>query len=389
MSTLGREHPLAVLRRIDWWLVIVATLVALIGLVFIHSATRFDEDFAGQEYRHALYLSVSAGLGLVLVLIPYPRIMRSAWLLYGVAVVSLLLLPYLGVTVNGARRWYRLPGFYLQPSEFAKLAVIIALAAWLRFRSKGQVFGNLVAPILITALPALLVMRQPDLGSSLVFWPVLLGMSYAAGATRRQIILFSIAGLGLAVFAYFFVLHGYQQARIEAWWQHFGWRESDLQTLEVRQVIRGDGHQPWQSLIAVGSGGLSGFGLGEGPQNRFDFLTYRNADYIFSVLAEEKGLLGVMVLMGLQAMVVFLLLRLAYRTRERFGRILVVGVAAFLGGQSIIHIAVCTWMVPATGLPMPLVSYGGSSTMASVLALALALGVAARQQPVVAADGFA
>ena len=390
MTVVGREHPLLVLRRVDWWLVIVATAVALVGLTFIHSATRYDPDFAGQHLRQALFLSVSAAMGGVLILVPYPRIMRLAWVIYGLALLALVLLPFFGITLNGARRWYRLPGFLIQPSEFTKLAVIVALAAWLRFRGKGRVFENLIAPILITAVPALLVMRQPDLGSSLVFWPILLAISYAAGAPGRHLLLFLGIGLLLALLAYFFLLHDYQLDRVDAWWQHFTWDETDPESRkQMATWIRGPAYQPWQSLIAVGSGGLTGFGLGAGPQNQFDFLPYRNADYIFSVIAEETGLLGVCGLLLLQGFVVFLLLRIAVQTRERFGRLLVVGVAAFVGAQTLIEIAVCAWIVPSTGLPMPLVSYGGSSTMTVVLALTLALGVGARRQPVVAADGFA
>jgi rod shape determining protein RodA len=141
-------------------------------------------------------------------------------------------------------------------------------------------------------------------------------------------------------------------------------------------------------LIAIGSAGWFGFGVGEGPQNRYDFVPYRNADYIFSVVAEETGLLGVIGLMLLQAALVLVLLRIASRSRERFGRILVVGVATFLGSQTLMHIAVCSWLVPSTGLPLPLMSYGGSSTMVTVLALAMALNIGARRQPALASDAF-
>ena len=391
MSLSEREHPLSVLRRVDWWLVLVATSLALVGLIFIHSATRFDPRFAGQHMRQALFLAVSAGLGVVLVLVPYPRIMRLAWVIYAAALTSLLLLPVFGVTINGAQRWYRLPGFAIQPSEFAKLAVIVALAAWLRFKTAGRAFENLLVPIVITAVPAVLVQRQPDLGSSLVFWPILLAMSYAAGASGRQIWAFVGCGLITVLLAYFFLLPDYQRERIDVWGAHFSWDEAAADPDERREfqnLIRGPGFQPWQSKIAVGSGGVWGFGLGEGPQNRYDFLPYRNSDYVFSVVAEETGFVGVVGLIVLQCVLVLLLLRTAMRSRERFGRLLVVGIAAFIGVQSLMHIAVCSWLVPATGLPLPLVSYGGSSIMAATLALAAAVGVGVRRQHVVSADAF-
>ncbi len=385
-----KQQAFMVLARLDWWLVLTIASLSLLGLVFVHSATHMDERFAGQHLRQTLFLATSAGLGLLLVLIHYGRVMRSAWVIYGLAVLALALLPVFGTTLNGARRWYSLPGFSIQPAEFAKLALIIALAAYLRFKPQSSVWKGLCVPVLITAVPAMLVMRQPDLGSSLVFWPILLAVSYAAGASGRSLIWFGVLSLLVILMAYFF-LHDYQRLRVDVWAQHFSWAsggDAGSNTAEVRQLLRGPAYQPWQSLIAIGSGGFVGAGLNMGPQNRFDFLPYRNADYIFSVVAEETGFLGAVGLLLLQAMLVFLLLRIAQQTRERFGRLVVVGVAAYLGAQSLMHVAVCTWLVPATGLPLPLLSYGGSSTMVAVLALALALNVGARREPVMASDGF-
>ncbi|MCB9869731.1 MAG: FtsW/RodA/SpoVE family cell cycle protein [Planctomycetes bacterium] len=383
----------AVLRQLDWWLVLVATALSLVGLTFIHSATRYDPEFSGQHVRQALFLSVSAGLGLLVILVPYTRFLRLAWLLYSGTAAALLLLPWFGTTINGARRWYMLPGFAVQPAEFAKVAVIAALAAWLRFRTQPRWMDHVVVPTLITAVPALLVMKQPDLSSSLVFWPILLAMVYAGGASLRQLLAFGVAGATVVVLGYLLVLHDYQLERIEVWRQHFAWTggapELDPgQRIALRDALRGPAYQPWQALIAIGSGGVTGFGLGAGPQNSHDFLPYRNADYLFAVVAEETGLLGAFGLLGLQMALVLSLLRLAWRTRERFGRLLIVGVAGFLGAQSLMHVAVCSWLVPATGLPLPFLSYGGSSTMCAVVALALALNAGARRLPVLGGDGY-
>lgn len=387
----AQEHPLKVLRNLDWWLVLVSLSMVLVGLVFIHSATRYDPMFIGQHNRQALFVLVSAGMGGILVFIPYPRIMRFAWVIYAGAVVALLLIPFFGTTINGARRWFMLPGFAIQPAEFAKLAVILALAAWLRFRSEGRLFDNVLMPFVIAFVPALLVMRQPDLGSSMVFCPIVVVMAYSAGACLRHLFWIGLLGGVAVLVGYLFLLHDYQLARVDAWQLHFTWQPETATGAEreaIRNLIRGPAYQPWQSLIAIGSGAWVGFGVGEGPQNRYDFVPYRNADYIFSVVAEETGLLGVLGLMLLQGALVLVLLRIASRSRERFGRILVIGVATFLGSQTLMHIAVCSWLVPSTGLPLPLMSYGGSSTMVTVLALALALNVGARRQPVVASDAF-
>lgn len=384
------KSSLRIFARLDWGLALLTAALGLLGCLFIHSATQDDPARTVLPFKHALFLTIAAGFGLVAVAVPYRRLVRRAWTFYAAAIVALALLPWFGVTVNGATRWYRLPGLMVQPTEIAKLAQIVALAAWLRFRVKASTKEGLVVPLLITMLPAFLVMRQPDLGSSLVFWPVLLAMCYAAGTSARAILaLMGMGALGL-VLAYFLVMHDYQQERVDMWITHFAWETQAAEAdPEVSAMLRGAAYQPWQSLIAIGSGGWTGFGLGQGPQNRYDFLPYRFDDYVFSVVAEETGLLGSTAVLGAFAVLVLGLLRIALRTRERFGRLLVIGVAAQLGAQAWMHVAVCAWLVPATGLPLPFVSYGGSSTVVSVVAVALALNVGARREPVLAADGFA
>jgi rod shape determining protein RodA len=156
----------------------------------------------------------------------------------------------------------------------------------------------------------------------------------------------------------------------------------------VQAVLRADGYQPWQALVAIGGGGVDGFGYMQGPQSRFDFLPYRDGDYVFAVLAEELGLFGVAVVLGLVLAQVLLLLAAADRTRERFSRLLLVGVAAWIGAQTLMHVAVCSWLAPATGLPMPFVSHGGSSSVALLLAVGVCLNVASRNSPVLSGDGF-
>ena len=311
----------------------------------------------------------------------------SARLLLSVSL--LLLLPYFAPVINGARRWYTFSGVSLQPSEFAKPAVILALASYLRFKSTARILDGLMIPMAITAVPVFLVLKQPDLGSSLVFWPVLLAMCYAAGTPARSLLVVLGLGLGAVVLAFLFTMHDYQKQRIEVWGEHFTWTEEQVsEDPEVQGRLRDAGYQPWQSLVAIGSGGLTGFGLNEGPQNRYDFLTYRSVDYIFAVITEETGLLGACAVLGLQVILVLGLLSIALQTRERFGRLLAVGVGTYLGTQMLVHTAVCTWLVPATGLPMPLVSYGGSSTLAAACSIALVLNVGARREPVLGADGF-
>jgi rod shape determining protein RodA len=388
LSQVLANQRLRVLRNVDGWLVLVIAALCLAGLLFIGSATSDDAIFGAQQGRQSLFVIVGLGVGFFVVLPHYVHIMRVSWFLYGIAVLALLGLPFFAPSINGARRWYAFPGFSIQPSEFAKIAVVLALAALLRFKSRAKTFEGLVVPMLIAAVPALLILKQPDLGSSLVFAPVLLAMCYAAGASMRSIMMLMGIAAGVMVFAYFYLLHDYQVVRVEMWGHHWSWDDSNLRTHEVREMIRGKGFQPWQALIAMGSGGWAGHGLGLGPQNRYDFLPYRSEDYLFAVVGEEGGFLGCLLILGLITALVIGLLNIASRTRERFGKLVCVGVAAWLGSQSLFHVAVCGWLIPSTGLPLPLLSYGGSSTLAMLLALAICINIGARREPILSGDGF-
>ncbi|MFY9344786.1 MAG: FtsW/RodA/SpoVE family cell cycle protein [Planctomycetota bacterium] len=388
MNVVAEKRRLAVLANVDARLVLLTAGVCLCGLVFIGSATIDEGAFAGQQGRQALFAVCGLGVGFFVLLPHYVHVLRLSWLLYGACVLALAGLPLLAPEINGARRWYAFPGFSVQPSEFAKLGVVLALAALLRFKSRARTFDGLLVPMAVAAVPALLVAAQPDLGSALVFGPVLLAMCYAAGASGRSIIALVAVGLVVAAFAWVEVLHDYQKERIAVWLQHWTWHDGNLDTQHVREVLRGPGYQPWQALIAMGAGGWTGFGIGQGPQNRWDFLPYRSEDYLFAVVGEETGWFGCVLVLGLVLLLAHGLLAIAMRTRERFGRLCCVGVATWIGTQALLHVAVCGWLVPATGLPMPLLSYGGSSTMATLLAIAICLNVGARREPILAADGF-
>lgn len=381
-------RPVLALRSLPYvngWLALATVALGLCSLTVIRSTTQDDPRAAYQFGKQALFVVTGLGIGFFCLLPHYVHALRAAWPLYVTAVLSLLGLPLFGSVINGSRRWYALPGFSIQPSEFAKLSVVIALAALLRFEGRHRTLRGMVAPLLVAGLPAGLVLLQPDLGSSLVFVPVTLAMAYAAGIRGRSIVLLVLAGAVLFAVAWFTTLHGYQRERVEVWAMHWAW---DEQSREVREVLRGPGYQPWQGLIALGSGGLTGFGIGQGPQNRYSFLPYRSEDYVFAVVGEETGLLGCTVVLALHAALVFGLLGIAQRTRERFGRLLCVGVAAWIGSQSLVHASVCGWLLPSTGLPMPLMSYGGSSVMVTCVAIALCLNVGSRREPVLAGDGY-
>ncbi len=378
---------------LDWWLIAWAAALALCGLVFIHSATANDADFGKQPYRQLVFFGVSVIAGCVVLWTSLARLRQLAVPLYVLSVFLLLVLPYFSPVINGAQRWFVFFGVSMQPSEFAKPALVLLLASWFRFRDSGHLREGLLIPLALTAVPVLLVLRQPDLSSSLVFWPIALSMAFAAGVSLRLMVVL-VVGAGLCAAALVLygedwgLLHGYQQMRIAAWREHFSWDDAALQRDDVRKVLLGPGYQPWQALIALGSAGWSGFGLQQGPQNAYDFLPYRSVDYIFAVVGEETGFVGALVVMVLWALLIMALLRQAGRTRDRFARFLCVGVAAWLASQAFAHILVCAWFVPATGLPMPFISYGGSSTLAASLGISMVLLAGTSRDPVLGGEGW-
>ena len=380
--------PTRVLASLDWWLVLIAVAIAWLGVTLIDSATSTEHaaGFHGQDLRQVLGLAVAAAAGLLLILVPYLRIMRLWPYLYAAALLALVAVLLFGVVRNGSRRWLGPTSVQIQPSEFAKLAVIVTLAAYLRLKTHAKTWEGLLAPLLLTLAPAVLVLLQPDLSTSLVLWPIWLAMCFVAGAPRRSlVVLLLVAALGM--FLAYKGLHDYQVARISVWLDHWSWDDDLSET--VRAALRDKAYQPWQSLIAIGSGGWSGQGLYEGPQNVNGFLPYRSEDYIFSVACEELGFLGAAGLLALQMGLACGCLAIGARTRERFGRLLCVGVGVMLATQTLVHASVCAWLLPSTGLPMPLVSAGRSSLLTTTLSLALVLNVGARKEPVLASDGFA
>jgi rod shape determining protein RodA len=330
-----------------------------IGLLFLHSTEPTKTEYLGQTYRQtqAIFL---LGFGMI----PMAWVRRRTLLgftpwIYGFSCLSLLLLPFFGVTINGARRWFALGSATIQPAEFAKPALILALAFLLRERRENSWWGALVFPGLVLALPFALIASQPDLGSALSLIPVYLAICFAAGASGRKIILLLFLGL-LAVAALYPFLHEYQKARILVW---LG--------LDQLSGSLGAGYHLKQSLIAVGGGGMFGQGLFQGAQNVYDYLPYRSTDFLFAVIAEETGFFGSSAFILLYASLSLLIFRKASQIPDRFGRLLCVGTGAFFASHLLIHTGVCTGLLPPTGLPLPLLSYGRSSVAGAWLCMAL------------------
>ncbi len=385
-SSLERALSLRHVRwlEVDWHVLVVALALCALGLVFVHAMDQADEyflrgdiDFAKQAERVVLTLPA-----LLFGLLVRPRwLRRSAGLVFVVALILLLLVPLVGEVRNGARRWIQLPRFDLQPSELAKLGVIVILARAL-YTTRLKRWRDWLLPLGLAILPMGLVALQPDLGTAMTLVPITLGMLYAAGARLRVlaggVLLVFLLGVGAVRFG---IVHEYQAQRVETW----------LDSLTPDDLIanrNGAAFHTYQARVAIGNGGWLGTGLGQGVANEAAHLPERETDSIFAVIAEETGFVGTAGLLALYTLLVILLFSTAGHVRERFSRLVVTGVGLYFASHLFINVSVNLGLVPMTGVPLPLFSTGGSSLLVTFLALGLAVGLAAHREPSLDEDAF-
>jgi rod shape determining protein RodA len=374
---------------LDWHVLLLASLLLALGLAFVHAMhtadvvhERLPPDLVDFD-KHVVKLLLALPF-LVLGLALRARwIARQAWLLYCACLALLVALPAVGHSLNGAKRWIALPGgFDLQPSELAKLGVILMLARIL-YRNKLAKPRDWGPPLAVALVPMALVARQPDLGTALSLVPVTLGMLYIAGARAGVLLRFLVAALllGACIWKFQFGVHDYQLRRINTWAESFA----------ADKLIAGKGNaafHAYHARVAIGNGGLTGTGLGEGIANATAHLPERDCDSIFAVVAEESGWLGTAVILVLYTLLVAAILGSASHLRDRFSRLAVAGVGLYFAAHLFIHTGVNLGLLPLTGIPLPLFSTGGSSLMATMLALGIALGLAANRERSLDQDSF-
>jgi len=370
---------------LDWPVFLLALAMVFAGLVFIEEMTRSEELYGREKVdlgSHVKKLVVALPC-LVFGLFVRPRFLRqNTWLLYGGAVLLLMLVPFIGEERNNARRWIPMPlGFDIQPSELAKIALILALARAL-YRNRLREPLDWAVPAALALLPMALVAVQPDLGTALTIVPVTLGLFWVAGASGR--VLSSLVGICVLVASMawqFEWVQGYQKKRIDTWVGSF----DDEALIDNKN---GPGFHTYHARVVIGNGGVFGTGLGKGVANAAAHLPERDCDSIFCVIAEEGGFVGAAFLVFFYLLFAALMLAAAARTRERYSRLVVAGVGLYFASHFLINVGVNLGLLPMTGLTLPLISTGGSSLMASLLALGLAMGLSARQEPTLDLDAF-
>jgi rod shape determining protein RodA len=377
-------------RRIDWLIVFALTGLMVMGTAFIYSATMVQDHAGGlawyqQHFFHQIIWYVigsTAAVGICLV--DYHVLARWSLVSYWGMILLLVGVFAVGTSKFGARRWIDFGPLQFQPSEFAKLAFILALAHYLsrpvEELRQVPVFWRAIG---LTVLPFALILKEPDLGSALVFLPVGLAMLFVAGAPPRYLKLL-LGGVGLFIALllvdilfsppgwWHIKLEDYQQRRLLVYFgmDYASPHASEAERREARLQRLKDSYNVRQALISVGSGGLTGRGWGQGVQSTLGYLPRAVAhnDFIFSVIAEEKGFLGSVTVLTLYTVVLFAGIRIAGQARDRLGKLLAVGVVSLLFSHVFINIGMNIRIMPVTGIPLPLLSYGGSSVLCSLIA---------------------
>lgn len=367
------------LYRFDWVMFSATALLLVLSCLFIYSADyRNDHAAGGLMGRQIVWSLIGLGCYAAAAAADYRKLSGVHWWIYLASVIALILVLFVGMSVYGAHRWFRFGSITVQPSEFAKLALIFTLASWLGDPATDvERFRTLVLAFLLAGLPFLLIAIEPDLGSAMVLVPVVMLILFCAGVPLRPLLI--ITGLGMAAIVALVVwllvfpescpLEDYQKNRI-------------LVYLNVNQDPLGAGWNKLQSQIAVGSGGLLGKGYLKGTQNILGFLPRSVAptDFIYSVVAEETGFTGSSLLLVLYTTVVVCCMRAAVTARDMFGRLLAAGVGILIFSHVFVNIAMTIGLMPITGVPLPLMSYGGTFMVSTMTALGLVQSVYLRRR---------
>jgi len=355
----------AKIRDLDWWLLAIVFALCGISLLQIHSATQ-NSPLAGMHWRQMTWILLGLVAMLIVSRIDYHTILDQAPLLYLIGLAALVAVLVVGQTRFGAKRWLPVLGAFLQVSELVKLIIIILLARFFsEVRSDQLSLPDLAKAAVLTGLPLVLILLQPDLGTALVLVPVTVVGAFLAGIQWKHAVALLVLGALMLPIGWH-VLKPYQKERIETF-------------LRPEEDPRGSGYQILQSKIAVGSGGFWGKGIGRGSQNQGGFVPVRYSDFIMAALAEELGFAGVLVTLLLFMVLLLRLVQNAQRANDRAGMFLVMGVAAVLGFHLFVNVAMVIGYMPVTGIPLPLLSYGGSATLFVFLALGLVMNVRVRR----------
>ena len=361
----GRTDPFGqAIRSLDPILLVTALALTGFGVFAVYVASSDD----GETYalNQALGFLIGLAVAVPLVLFDYRRLRGYLTVIYGLALVMLLLVTISGISAKGAQRWIDIGPVQVQPSEFAKLLMVVVLAGYFSEHRLSET-ENFLKALGIISVPALLVFAQPDLGTTLVFGAVFFVMAFIGGARLYQLGLLVVTGVVLSLLALWLgVLEDYQIVRLTSF-------------LDATNVTDA-GYQVFQSKIAIGSGGVTGKGLDAMTLANLGFLPEDHTDFIFSNLSERLGFVGGILLLGLFFVLIWRILHVATIARDRFGVLLAVGIATIFLFHVFVNVGMTMGIMPVTGIPLPFISYGRSSLVVSVISLGLLQSIAVRSK---------
>jgi rod shape determining protein RodA len=357
--------------HVDWLLFGAVVLLAAIGIAMIYSTTYITTASGGHAAPQVWTQFYAFGLGLIALVVclavDYRMLAEHSLFIYGSLLVLLIFVLMKGQTQMGGQRWIPIGPFHLQPSEFGRIGVALLLAMYFGENRRGaKNTGDLILGGIFTAIPLLLIAKQPDLGTAITLLPVFVGVAFLAGLRLRLLGVLALAALLAAPIAWKFALKDYQRSRIQMF-------------MDPEQDPRGAGYQTIQARVTVGSGGLLGKGFRQGTQGQYKFLPVAHNDFIFSVLAEEQGFIGVLTALGLYLFVILRSLEAARLAKDRLGAYLVGGIISGFAFQVIYNVTMSAGLAPVKGITLPLMSYGGSSLIASLAGFGLILNVRMRR----------
>ena len=364
MSRFSSSRQLALsqkIRQINWVLILIVVAAATIGVAMLYSAAdgSWDPWAARQITRFTVGLVILVSIALVDLRFWW----RYAYLLFAILLALLLAVEVAGSTGMGAQRWINLGVIKLQPSELMKIGLILALARYFHGVSMENVrrIPYLLIPLLLVALPSILVLKQPDLGTALFL--VLIGVTvfFIAGVRIWKFVL-ALAATGVAIPIVWSMLRTYQQKRILTFFNP-----------EIDPL--GAGYHILQSKIALGSGGVFGKGFMQGSQSHLNFLPEKQTDFIFTMMAEEFGMMGGLTLLGLYSLILVYGFAISMRSQSHFGRLLALGLTAMMFLYVFINIAMVMGLIPVVGVPLPLISYGGTAMLTQMVGIGFLINV--------------
>lgn len=349
--------------KFDWILILVTLLLLGVSLIALYSISTAGESGSANVFsRQLLFALVGLAVMTIFIFVDYHYLGSYSTAIYFLTLFILVLVIILGSTIRGTAGWIGLGSFHIQPVEIAKLALIIFLASFIS-KKKTELGGvvRLVASFVLTGIMIFLVAKQPDFGSAMVLIGIWLGMMLFSGINKKHFIVLVLIGAVVSTAGWFF-LADFQKNRI-------------LNLVNPEVDPRGSGYNALQSLIAVGSGGITGLGIGHGSQSQLNFLPEKHTDFIFAVITEELGLIGSILILILYAALFYRIKKIAVASPDNFGYLLSAGVMVMFFMQVVINIGMNIKLMPITGLPLPFLSYGGSSLITSFIALGIILNI--------------